>query len=488
MSSPLLSFATAFCRRVAVGILVGFLPHSVYGQTVAQVDFQLDTDSTVTAKKWTLQVPENRSADSSRTIPLRFVRFESRAEDPGAPIIYLAGGPGGAGTEAARGERWKMLDRLREIADVIALDQRGTGLSDAVPGCESTHGMPPDSATSRAVYTRIHRKALVQCLSYWQSEGVDIRGCTTWESAADIEAVRKALGAEKVNLLGISYGTHLALATLKRYPERVGRLVLASPEGLGQTVKLPARHDAFLRRVQAAIDADSAARARYPDVQGLIENVLGQIEADPPQFSLSDSEDDTTFTRTLGRFEAQLITGYMMSDPGRTQYMLDAHARADEGDYSGFKRLLGWFGDPTVEMSGMSEAMDTASGISPSRLATVRAQADTALVGDAMNFPMPHLRNAIPGIGLGADFRAPVRLDRPALLLSGTLDGRTFPEAHHAIARHLPNGAIVTIKNAGHNLFFSHPRVVPMIAEFSTGAPAQARTLAAPRPSFLPEN
>ncbi|WP_263788790.1 alpha/beta hydrolase [Salinibacter grassmerensis] len=486
--APAYDLAQRSAAPLLIGLLAlcGLLPVAAQGQTVEQIDFELRNDSTVAAEKWTLQVPDNRSADSSRAVPLRFVRFESRAEKPGPPIIYLAGGPGGSGTRAARGERWALFDRLRDLANIIALDQRGTGLSDRVPGCESTYGMPPDSATTRAVYTRIHRKALRQCLSYWENEGVDIRGYTTWESAADIEAVRKAVGAEQVSLLGISYGTHLALAALKRYPGHVDRLVLASPEGLGQTVKLPARHDAFLGRVQEAINADSVANARYPDVRGLIRGVLDQIEADPPQFAITDN--DTTFTRTLGRFEAQLMTGYMMSDPGGARYMLSVYARAAEGNYSGFERLLGWFGDPTVEMSGMSEAMDIASGISSSRLAQVQAQADTALAGDAMNFPMPHLRESISGIDLGTGFRAPVRSDRPTLLLSGTLDGRTFPAAHREIARHLPNGAIVTIENAGHNLFFSHPQVVPMIAEFFAGAPAEPRTLMAPRPAFRPRN
>lgn len=469
-------------RVLALGLgLMTLLFSPAAGQETEKIDFKLKSDSTVTAEKWTLRVPESRTVDTSRTIPLRFVRFESRAENPGFPIIYLAGGPGGAGTAAARGERWQLFDRLREEADVIALDQRGTGLSDALPGCRSSHGVPSDSATTRVVYMRTYRKALDQCLQYWQDKGVNIRGYTTWESAADIEAVRRALGAEKVHLLGISYGTHLSLATLKRYPERIGRLVLASPEGPNQTVKLPARHDAFLRRLQTAIDADSASHAQYPDVHGLIEGVLDQIEANPPQFSISKR--DTTLTRTMGRFQAQLMTGYMLSDPGRTEFMLDVYRRAAGGDYSGFKRLLGWFAEPTLGL-GMSDPMDIASGISPARLANVRAQADTALFRDALNFPMPHFRKAIPGIDLGASFRAPVRSNRPALLLSGTLDGRTFPEAHREIARHLTNGKITTIENAGHNLFFDHPRVLPLVVEFFAGAPATSRTLTAPLPSF----
>jgi pimeloyl-ACP methyl ester carboxylesterase len=88
---------------------------------------------------------------------------------------------------------------------------------------------------------------------------------------------------------------------------------------------------------------------------------------------------------------------------------------------------------------------------------------------------------------LGEDFRSPIRSDRPALFLSGTLDGRTYPDAHAEIAEGFSDGAIVTIENAGHNLFFSHPNVVDIISDFFAGAPAKRRTLTAPAPNFVPD-
>jgi pimeloyl-ACP methyl ester carboxylesterase len=476
----------AWTMLLAVVLSVWVLSSDARAQTVEPIEFDLERDSTVQAEEWTITVPENRSNPDSRDIPIRFVRFESRAESPGPPIIYLAGGPGGAGTGAAAGRRWDLFDRLRDVSDVIALDQRGTGRSDEVPGCESDHGMPPDSASTRARVVRVHRQALDQCLAFWESQGVDLQGYTTWESAADINAVREALGVDRVHLLGISFGTHLALATLKRYPETVDRLVLASAEGLDQTVKRPARHDRFLSRLQAAIDADSAAAARYPDVDGRMREVLDAIEADPPIFTVN-TRDGASFERTLGRFEAQLMTGFMMGDPKNATLMLQIYHRASEGDFSGFGRLIQWFATPTVQMSGMAEAMDLASGISAERLALVRDEAETAVVGDALNFPMPHLQGAIPGIDLGEAFRAPVMSNRPALLISGTLDGRTFPEAHAEIAEGFPNGAILTVENAGHNLFFSHRAIGTRIADFFAGTPARADTLVAPAPSFMME-
>ena len=74
----------------------------------------------------TLLVPENRSNPQSNLIELAFVRFKSTAPNPGPPIVYLAGGPGGSGIDAARGSRFPLFMAFREIADVIAFDQRGT--------------------------------------------------------------------------------------------------------------------------------------------------------------------------------------------------------------------------------------------------------------------------------------------------------------------------------------------------------------------------
>jgi pimeloyl-ACP methyl ester carboxylesterase len=466
-------------------LLLALLAAAASAQPAAlePIEFELEGGETVAAEQGEVWVPENRSDPDSRRIAVRFVRFASRAEAPGPPVFYLAGGPGGAGTDAARGRRWALFSRLRDDADVVVLDQRGTGLSERVPGCTSSVAVPPDSATTRTLVTRLYGEALAECLGFWEGEGVDARGWTTWESAADVDAVREALGAERVSLLGISYGTHLALAVLRRFPDRVDRLVLASAEGPDETVKLPARTDAYVARLQAAVDRDSAAAARYPDVAGLVRRVLDRIEADPPRDTLRQ-RDGTPFVRTLGRFQAQQISGYLISDPDRAAGLLDAYAAADRGDVSFFTRFSGWVLGPTVALQGMPELMDLASGVSPGRLAAVEAEAPTALLGDALNFPMPHLAGAVAGLELPDSFREPVVSDRPALFLSGTLDGRTYPEAHAEAAAGFPNGAVVTVENAGHNLFFSHPDLVEIVAHFLAGAPAEARTLVAPLPTL----
>ena len=444
--------------------------------------FEVEIRKEVEAQKFVIEVPENRLDPESRIISLSFVKLESRATNPGSPIIYLAGGPGGSGTAAMKGQRWLMFDRLRDIADVIILDQRGTGLSSPLPRCTAPRSIPADSATSKQNVVRWHKEAAMQCLNYWEKENIDLSVYNTWESAADIEAVRKVLDADRVSLLGISYGTHLALATLKRYPDKIDRLVLASAEGLDQTVKLPSRTDAYFDRLQAVIDADPVAKATFPDIKKLIRGVLNSVEKNPVYMQV---DDDPEFYHTLGKFEMQRITGFMIADPEFVPSLLNGYLEASKGNFNWFKNYLDWYvRDNSISFNGMALAMDLASGISDERLAQVNREAETALLGDAINFPMPHLRDIMNDIDLGEDFRASFTSKRPILILSGTLDGRTYPEAHQEIARQFSNSEVLTIENAGHNLFFSNDELINSIAEFFEGSQLKLHDLQAPLPDF----
>src|SRR3546814_15009158 len=101
----------------------------------------------------------------------------------------------------------------------------------------------------------------------------------------------------------------------------------------------------------------------------------------------------------------------------------------------------------------MAIGMDVASGVSPERLATFEEQAKTAILRDAVNFPLPRFLGKFDVPDLGEAFRAPVETSAPVLVLTGTLDGRTYPEGHREILDALENGQQLVIENAGHDLF-----------------------------------
>jgi hypothetical protein len=91
-----------------------------------------------------LWASENRGKNSSRLIQLAFVRLKTTAANPQPPIVFLAGGPGIPGTGMGRVPVYfHLFARLQEVADVILLDQRGTGLSAPNLQCPPGKGLAP---------------------------------------------------------------------------------------------------------------------------------------------------------------------------------------------------------------------------------------------------------------------------------------------------------------------------------------------------------
>jgi pimeloyl-ACP methyl ester carboxylesterase len=137
-----------------------------------------------------------------------------------------------------------------------------------------------------------------------------------------------------------------------------------------------------------------------------------------------------------------------------------------------------------LSITGMPEATDLASGISPSRLALVRREARTAVLGEALNFPMPQLLGAVRGVDLGEGFRTPLRIDHPALLVAGSLDGRTPSAEQDEVAAQFQRKSRVIVENAGHNVFEAHPEVQALLVRFFRGETVADTRLSLPPPMF----
>ena len=439
------------------------------------------------AIRGSLQVPENRADPASRMLTLRYVRFPSTSAKPGPPIVYLSGGPGGSGIETAKRERFPLFMAMRQFGDVIALDQRGTGASDDTPVCEPKTAPSDSNAMTDEAYAVAYRDAALECAMFWKAKGIDLRGYTTVESVHDLDALRRHLGAEKISLWGISYGTHLSLAALKLMDDRLDRVVMASAEGLDQTVKLPAATDAYFDRLQAAVDSDPRAKAAYPDIKALIARVHQRLHDKPVLLKLK-GPDGKPADVLLQRRTLQMIEAGAIADPQGAIMMLAIYGAADAGDYKPLAEVMQRFfgpGEP-LKMQAMPLAMDVASGIGDDLLALVQRQAKTALLGDVLNFPMPHLRTAFPELDLGDDFRKAPTSHVPTLLLSGTLDGRTYRESQLEAVAGLDRLQAITVVNAGHNLFMTSPDVTAAIERFMRGEPMKSPKIIIPPPDFTP--
>ncbi len=444
--------------------------------TLSSYEFKAENGEAVQAELGELKVPENRNGKSDRTITLRFIRFKSTSKELRSPIIYLAGGPGGSGISAARESRFPLFLAMREFGDVIALDQRGTGMSEPDLSCKESYMFPFSEPLDRTEAGKIFALAAGQCFDRLRAQGIDLSAYNTRENAADLNDLRQALGASRMSLWGISYGTHLALATMKYYGDHVDRVILAGVEPLDHTLKLPQDQQRLIEKIDSLSKKDGKIRALLPDLIDSITKLMQKLETKPQTVSLTHPLNGQTASVTVGKFDLQLVLSDMLVGPETFSGMPDLIARLEKGDWIALALLSGQKRMGTM-FNAMSIAMDCASGASAAWVEEIRRQADSTLLGDAMNFPFPEICNS--QFDLGDEFRKPFDSSIPALLISGTLDGRTPSENAKKTAKHLSNSQHLVIEGAGHSdpLFLSSPKILKAIKVFMKDGNINEKTI-----------
>lgn len=443
--------------------------------------FKANDGTEIAAELGSIKVPELHGVTNDKTLVLRFVRFKSTNPNPGHPIVYLAGGPGGSGIDTARRERFPLFMRLREVADVIAFDQRGTGMSNSTPACTPQTQYPVDKPLLEADFLTAMKAMAAECAAEWRAAGINLDVYNTKENAADLKTLQQALGAKKLNLWAISYGTHLALATAKYHPQIIDRMILASSEGLDQTVKLPSRVDLVLHRFAELIATDAQTKQKYPDFLATMRRVHQALETKPVQVTVKDPRGGEVVALGIGKLDVQLLASYLIKNPQEAAMLPAIYSAMDAGHFDAIAPHLLGMRQYFKRWQVMATAMDAASGISPQRWQQVQGEAPGALLGRASNLPFPDINTTLGITDLGDEFRAELRSDVPTLFLAGTLDGRTVLESQKELADRFNNATWLPVKNAGHDLFLSSPQVIEVMSAFLQGkAPAKRELQIAP--------
>jgi len=450
--------------------------------------FESASKEKVEAEFGRLRVPENRRRPDSRLIEIAFVRFKSTAPNPGSPIIYLAGGPGGSGIATARGTRFPLFMALREVADVIALDQRGIGQSEPNLYCLDPVDYPVNKAPDRRELLEAFRRASRICAERFRKEGVDLDGYNTNESADDLEDLRIALGAKKISLWAISYGTHLSLAAVKRHESSIDRVILAGVEGLTQTIKLPSNIQRHLARIDRLVKDDPELAKDVPDFLGLMERVLGQVELEPVTVEVTDPRTQQKSAVTINKLTLQILAAQSF---GGGEASLPARFYAmSKGDFS--LAAQGWMNFISQGLehlgSAMAYMMDCYSGVSAARRRQIEQEAKTCLLEDVIDLPHPYVCDAWGSPDLGDGFRQEPNAKIPALFISGTFDVRTPVSNAEEVRRGFPDSEHLIIEGAVHSdpLFLSSPQIKQVMLEFLKGQKISTSRIVLPPLKFAP--
>lgn len=426
-----------------------------------------------------VRVPERWHGAGGGTIELAVVRV--RLPDKAGAKVHaiLAGGPGASGVgevlNQARqgGAAWfALMD-----GEVVGIDQRGAGKSRPNLDSPILYGLPPDRPGSPAAWLPRIRAVAAEEAARLRARGVHLGAYNTEESADDVDAVRRAFGYGKLILWGRSYGTHLALATLRRHPDAIERMILVSPEGLDDTWKSPAAVDEVLGRV--------AERAAAPELIGNIRSVTGKLAEAPVSVPFVDPVSGARSEIAIGAFDVQLLVAQAIGDPRALAGLPAVFRLMAAGDFHAVGPLILRMRSTLGIQSAMKHAMDLSSGASPGRRARIAKEARTALLGNAINFPGMYLAEAWQVAELPAAFRIPVASAVPTLILVGDLDVRTPVANAEKIAATLSGARTVIVRNAAHQfgLFGSAP-LRDLLRRFVRGQEPSEREIALPPPAF----
>jgi len=435
-----------------------------------------------------LVVRENRKNPKSNLIELAFVRFKSTAADPGFPVVYLDGGPGSSAIGLARvPDYMKAFQKLREVGDVILLDQRGVGRSRPSFSRASTESLPADIFLSREIALAEFKKRAKESAEHFKSQGVDILAYNSIESANDVDDLRKALSAQKVNLVGFSYGTHLGLACIRYHGKNLNRVVLIGTEGPDHTDKLPSTSDESIRRLSRMVAADPNIGPKMPDLYATLKRVLDRLDKEPAVVTVTDQRTKKPVELKIGRVGLQFL---IMRDLGDTNDLPNFPLwffTMDKGDYSMLKRYAerryNQFGGG---LSLMTLVMDSSSGATAARKAQMKREAATAILGDIVNFPLSELGDAFGSPDLGDEYRSAIKTDVPTLFVSGVLDNNTQPFQADEVRKTFRSNVHLVIDNAGHESMLTDAQVQQVIVDYLNGKDVSKIKISLPPLRFDP--
>ena len=398
-------------------------------------------------------VPENPAEPKGRRIALNiaWLPADDRAGGTADPVFFLAGGPGQAATEYAA-----LLDQslrpVRKTRDIVLIDQRGTGkLSPLV--CRDANGQElalPDDVTAGADAIADYAGRCAQSLA----GKADPRLYTTTIAVQDLDTVRRALGVDKINLIGVSYGTRVAQQYAARFPQHTRSIVL---DGVAPN-KLVVGGE-FARTFERALELQVAQCQQLPsckqrfanDLRTQLRSVKERLAQAPVEVEYRDPATAELKRDTLTADTVVGLTHQFSYMPQMASLLPVVIDEADQGRYAQLMALSQMMSRQVGGQMSRPMQWSVICAEDADRYRADPADAGTVLGSDVATAFFAACRTWPHGTRPDG-FNQPLRSNVPALLLSGEIDPVTPPSYGEQVLKGLPNGRHLMLRGQGHNV------------------------------------
>ena len=391
----------------------------------------------------TLVVPENRADPQSRLIAVPVTRIHSRSDHPAEPIFRLQGGPGISNME------FPIASRFAANHDVVLVGYRGVEGSVRLdcPEVQSAVAHSPDPLAEKAQIA--YANGFRACAARLKSDGVDLAGYGLPAQVDDLEAVRKALGYDRIDLLSESVGTRTAMIYAWRYPDSIHRSVMVAVNPPGHFVWDGKTTDEQIERYSAACAEDASCSARTDDLAAL----MGRTSVPDKWLFLPVEDGNVRIASFFGLMETTMESAPLAGPMTVDSWLADA-----DGDASGF-----WFQSLAARLF-LPKAFVWGQYASVGRLDAGEARAylasdppDSTLddAGTRFLWGGGRLADAWPATPGEDDYDRVRPSSVETLMIGGALDFAVPPQAAtKEVLPYLSNGEQVVLPGIGHALSF----------------------------------
>jgi pimeloyl-ACP methyl ester carboxylesterase len=409
-----------------------------------------------------LIVPKDYANPALGTITLALNKVPARGQKMGT-LVVNPGGPGVAGLGYAAYLASALPASVNAMYDIVGFDTRGAGASARViclTGRQTTRWLradpTPDTRPEQRAYLKLASEISAGCLERSPQIAPYVSSDATVQ---DLDSIRVALGEDRLNWLGFSYGTYLGALYAEKFPHRVGKMVLdGAVDPALDAMQISQGQSEGFQRSLLSFSRDCITHANCPSTKSSrqvlagINRLLTRLDSAPME------------TRgPLPLNEAQAMTALFsaMYTPDRWQTLRQALSAAKQGDGTPLQSMAESASDqtgPNSYATNMASAFYAISCLDVPATPRLKGLRDFASEW-ARNAPVPAIARAMSWGNAPCSYwfshgapRSPVQstTTAPILIVGTTGDPATPYSWAQELNRQLTTSSLLTFRGQGH--------------------------------------